>query len=186
FFLGMAILFVPAYLCFIPAISITLTLLKSGKFRDQFILFLGALLPLYLLGIYHFWNDSFSLFWDTQWTDAFSLPIIFEWSSLLSPRMLIMLIILLFVLFSQGLYFSKAKMEAQIKISVLYWVLLGAGLTALWIMPWQLQLWQIIVPIAGILLSFSFTKAQRTVAESWHLILLVALFMLHFSFLFEF
>lgn len=186
FYLGIAALFVPAYLCFIPAISITLTLLKSGKFRDQVILFIGVLMPLYLLGIYHFWTDNFDTFWDLQWTNAFSLPLIFSWSDLLTPALLVMPAILIFVLINQGNYFSKIKMDVQIKIRVLYWVLLGSGLSALWIMPWDLKAWQIIVPVTGVLLSFSFTKAKKSVAESWHFILLLVLFMLHFSFLFKF
>jgi hypothetical protein len=186
FYLGLAVLFVPAYLCFILAISITLPLLKSGKFRDQFILILGALTPIYLLGIYYFWTDSFKIFWDIQWTNAFSLPQVFDWSALLSPDMLIMPVLLIFVIFNQGKYLTKTKMDVQIKISILYWILLGAGFAAIWIIPWQLQLWQITVPMVGILLSFSFTKAKNSVAESWHLILLLLLFMLHFLFLFQF
>jgi hypothetical protein len=186
FYVGLASLFVPAYLCFLPSLSVALTMLKSGKFRDQFILLLGTLLPLYLLGIYYFWTDNLNLFWDLQWTDAFSLPQTFSWSALLSPEMLIMPALLIFVLLKQSQYLTKTKMDIQIKIRILYWVLLGAGISALWIMPWQLQLWQIIVPIVGMLLSFSFTKAKNSTAESWHLILLLLLFLLHFLYLFHF
>jgi hypothetical protein len=185
-YIGLAALFVPAYLCFIPAVSITLTMLKSGKFRDQFILLLGTLTPIYLLGIYYYWTDSFAVFWNIQWTNAFSMPQTFDWSALLSPDMLIMPILLIFVIFNQRKYLTKTKMDVQIKISILYWILLGSGFSAIWIMPWQLQLWQIIIPIVGILLSFNFTKAKKSVAESWHLILLLLLFMLHFLFLFQF
>ena len=89
--------------------------------------------------------------------------------------------LLLIILTSRRTYLTKTKMEVQIKIDILYWMLLGAGLSIWWFMPWNMQQWQTLVPIAGILLSFNFTKARPQTAEAWHLVLLIVLFYLNFA-----
>jgi hypothetical protein len=62
-------------------------------------------------------------------------------------------------------------METQTKISVLYWLLLGTGICALVTMPWQMATWQLAMPIAGVLLSFGFTRTKPASAEALHLLL---------------
>lgn len=179
--IGVAALFVPTYLLFLAAFSAMLPILKSGRFRDQFILLIGAIVPLYLVGIGYYYYDSLPLFWKQQWTSAFSLPQPVQWSKVPLLSTLVMVILLLVVLSSRKQYQAKTKMEVQIKIDIFYWLLLSAGLSIFWFMPWHLQQWQTIVPIAGILLSFNFTKMKSQTAEAWHLVLLLVLFYLHFA-----
>ncbi|MGH1435037.1 MAG: hypothetical protein ACRBG0_11315 [Lewinella sp.] len=181
FWIGIAALFVPAYLVFLLAYSAMLPILKSGKFRDQLIIIIGAIVPLYLVGIGYYWFDMMPLFWEQQWSSAFSWPQTITWSKIPIFANITMAALLLIILTSRRTYLTKTKMEVQIKIDILYWMLLGAGLSIWWFMPWNMQQWQTLVPIAGILLSFNFTKARPQTAEAWHLVLLIVLFYLNFA-----
>lgn len=181
FWMGVAALFVPTYLIFLLAYSAMLPILKSGKFRDQLILLIGALLPLYLVGIAYYWYDMLPVFWEQQWHTAFSLPQTITWSKIPFLTNVVMIALLVILLSSRRHYLAKTKMDVQIKIDILYWLLLGAGLSIWWLMPWNMQQWQALVPIAGILLSFNFTKAKSQTAEAWHLVLLILLFYLNFA-----
>ncbi len=181
FWMGMAALFVPAYLIFLLAYSAMLPILKSGKFRDQLVLFIGAILPLYLVGIGYYWYDMLPVYWEQQWATAFSLPQTIAWSKIPVFTNVAMIALLIIVLSSRRIYMAKTKMDVQIKIDILYWLLLGAGLSIWWLMPWNMQQWQTLVPIAGILLSFNFTKVRHQTAEAWHLVLLILLFYLNFA-----
>lgn len=181
FWLGAAALFVPTYLIFIIPFSIMLPILKSGKIRDQLILLFGMILPLYLLGIGYFWYDALPQYWEQQWIAGFSIPQYMDWTSVPLLSFGLMVVLFLIVIFSKGIYQYKTKMETQIKINIIYWLLLGSGFSALWNMPWQMQNWQAAVPILGILLSFNFTKMKPLLAETWHLVLLALLFLLHFA-----
>lgn len=181
FWMGIAALFVPAYLIFLLAYSAMLPILKSGKFRDQLILLLGAILPLYLVGIGYYWYDMLPVFWEQQWTTAFSLPQTIALAKIPLVENVAMIALLIIVLSSRRIYLAKTKMDVQIKIEILYWLLLGAGLSIWWLMPWNMQQWQTLVPIVGILLSFNFTKVRHQTAEAWHLMLLILLFYLNFA-----
>jgi hypothetical protein len=181
FWMGIAALFVPTYLIFLLAYAAMLPILKSGKFRDQLILFIGAILPLYLIGIGYYWYDMLPIFWEQQWASAFSLPQTIAWSKIPIVTNAVMIVLLIIILTSRRVYLAKTKMDVQIKINILYWLLLGAGLSIWWLMPWNMQQWQALVPIAGILLSFNFTKAKPQTAEAWHLVLLILLFYLNFA-----
>jgi hypothetical protein len=185
FWVGLAAFFVPTYLVFLLPISITLTILKSGKFRDQFMLLIGALLPLYLVGMGCYWYDQLPLYWEQQWVAGFALPQYIDWATLPLLSTGVMVAVTGVVLLSQNQYLNKTKMEVQTKISILYWLLLGALLGVLWAMPWGVYRWQAVVPVAGILLSFNFTRARPPVAEAWHLLLLLLLFFLHFSAIYQ-
>lgn len=171
FLLGLAALFEPTYLLLLLPAGVSLTLLKSGRYRDQIILLLGALLPLYLVGIGFFWYDALPAYWAVQWQTAFGLPIILDATRLPWIGLGLMGVLLTLIVFSRGYYLQKTKMETQTKISVLYWLLLGTGVCALATMPWQMATWQMAMPIAGVLLSFGFTKAKPASAEALHLLL---------------
>ena len=181
FWMGIAALFVPTYLIFLLAYSAMLPILKSGKFRDQLILLIGAFIPLYLLGIGYYWYDMLPIFWEQQWASAFSLPQTIAWNKIPMVPNIAMITLIIIILTSRRHYLAKTKMDVQIKIDILFWLLLGAGLSIWWIMPWNMQQWQALVPIAGILLSFNFTKAKPKTAEAWHLVLLILLFYLNFA-----
>jgi hypothetical protein len=181
FWMGIAALFVPTYLIFLLAYSAMLPILKSGKFRDQLILFIGAIMPLYLVGMGYYWYDMLPVFWEQQWASAFSLPQTIAWDKIPMVTNIAMITLIIIILTSRRHYLAKTKMDVQIKIDILFWLLLGAGLSIWWIMPWNMQQWQALVPIAGILLSFNFTKAKPQTAEAWHLVLLILLFYLNFA-----
>lgn len=186
FMLGLAALFDPTYLLILVPAGVSLTLLKSGKYRDQTILLLGALLPLYLVGIGYYWYDALPNYWDVQWKTAFGLPIILDVTRLPWAELVLMIVLLLVVILSQGYYLQKTKMETQTKISVLYWVLLGTSVCAFFNMPWQMATWQMAMPLTGILLSFGFTRMKSTTAEALHLLLFLLVFALQLLSQFKF
>ncbi|MEM1215800.1 MAG: hypothetical protein AAGJ82_08960 [Bacteroidota bacterium] len=179
--LGLATLFVPTYVWLLLPLGVALTVLKSGRFRDQLILILGLTLPHYLLGIYFFWDDQLAYFWSKQWSGVWHWPNLLplEWPML--PGFSLLTVLLAYVLFSANNLKSKMKMEVQTKLGVLYWVLFGLGISVVFTMPWQMEKWLAMAPIAGILLSMRFTKMRAATAETWHLLLVVALLALHWS-----
>lgn len=181
FLMGIAALFVPTYLFFILGFALMLPVLKSGKFRDQVILLIGTAFPLYLLSIYYFWMDSFTDFWQQQWTDAFGLPQYMDWQKAPFFGLLFMSALLLTTLISRRTYRLKTKMEVQVKLNILYWLLLASGVSALFAMPWNMQHWLAAAPLMGVFLSMNFTKMRSATGEAWHLILLLFIFLLHFG-----
>lgn len=181
FWLGVAILFVPSYLFFMLAFSIMLPILKSGKFRDQVILLVGTVFPLYLLIMYYYWQDQLAFFWAEQWQGAFGLPEFMDWKNIPYFGLLILTALTLVVLFSMRLYRQKTKMEVQLKLNIMGWLFLASGISALFTMPWNLQHWLAAAPFIGFFLSMNFTKARAATAEAWHLLLLLLLFLLHFG-----
>lgn len=181
FWIGVAALFVPTYLFFVLGLALMLPVLKSGKFRDQLILLLGTAMPLYVASIYYFWSDSFSVFWTQQWEGAFQLPQYVEWEKVSYFGLLFMSILLLIVLFSRRTYRLKTKMEVQVKLNILYWLLLAGGVSMLFTMPWNMQHWLAAAPLMGVFLSMNFTKMRPATAEAWHLLLLLFVFLFQFG-----
>jgi len=181
FFIGIATLFQPIYILFLIAAGGAVIKLKSGKFRDQFIMWAGALVPLFLIGTYYFFYDKLPEYWMLQWDQLISLPQTFDWKQLPFPSIAIMLSLLLFVLLSAGKILSKTKMEVQIKIGTIYWFVVVAIVCLLLSQPWHSYRWQLLVPMLGLLLGISFTKARPLPAEVWHFVLLIILFLFHFT-----
>jgi len=181
FYLGIAGLFQPSYLLLLPFIGLSTTLIRSGRFRDQTTLLFGTFTPLFLVGFAYYWYDHFDFFWTQQWQGAFSLPQQWTMDDLPWAALIALGSLTLFVLLQAGQYRKKTKMDVQVKLKVVYWYLLGLGLTVLFAQPWHLYRWQAIVPIAGALLGLSLSQSKRPVAEVWHLLLLVLLAFLHFG-----
>lgn len=181
FWLGVSVLFVPTYIFFLLGFSLMLPILKSGKFRDQVILVIGTGFPLYLTSIIYFWQDAFSDFWTQQWQGAFGLPQFLNWQKVPFFSLLVLLVLLFIVLLSRRAYRLKTKMEVQLKLNILYWLLLASGVSALFAMPWNMQHWLAAAPFLGIFISMNFTKAKSTSAEAWHLLLLLVIFLLQFG-----
>lgn len=181
FFLGLASCFQPVYTLILFAIAMALVNLKSGKFRDQFTSLAGFFTPLFLIGTIYFTKGQFDVFWNQQWTDAFSLPQLFDWHKIPIPVLILMSFLLLFTIFQQTNIMSKTKMEIQAKVNVIYWFLAAAGLSILLSPSWNNFHWQALTPFMGLLLGIHFTKTKGTVAEAWHLILIIILFAFHFT-----
>lgn len=181
FWLGIAMLFVPTYVFFLLGFSLMLPILKSGKFRDQVILLIGTMFPHYLAGIIYFWQDGFHAYWTHQWKGAFGLPQFVKWDAVPFFSLLVLAILTILVLLSRRQYRLKTKMEVQLKLNILYWLLLASGVSALFTMPWNIQHWLAAAPFLGVFLSINFTKAKPTAAEAWHFLLLLLIFLLQFG-----
>lgn len=181
FFIGLAALFQPIYILFLIAAGGAVISLKSGKFRDQFIIWVGTMVPLFLIGVGYFFFDKLPEYWALQWEGVFSLPQFFEWKQVPLFPTLIMMSLLLFVILSAGQIISKTKMEVQTKIGTIYWFLAVGILCLLLSQPWHGYRWQILVPGIGLLLGIRFTEIKPLPAEIWHFILLIVLFAWHYA-----
>lgn len=183
-YIGLAALFQPTYLLLLPVATLISTQLKSGRFRDVTTVAVGGLLPLFFSGFACYWYDALPWYWETQWHGAFNWPQSIDWNLFPWVPTAAMLLLLFSVLFRQRLFFTKVKMDVQIKTGVLFWYLLGLGVTVLFHQPWHLFAWQAVVPLLGLLLGLGFGRVKQQLAEVWHLIFLFLLFFLHFSVLF--
>jgi hypothetical protein len=178
-FIGIASLFQPTYLLLLPFVGLSTTLLRSGRFRDQATLLIGAFLPLFFVGFAYYWFDQFDLYWKLQWVGAFQLPAQWTGTDLPWLELATMSVLTLFVLLQRQQYLKKTKMDVQVKLNIFYWYLLGLGVSVLFAQPWHLYRWQAVVPIAGALLGLSLSQTRHRPAEVWHLLLLVLLVLLH-------
>ncbi len=173
--IGVAALFVPQYFFFLVLAITGMNSLRAFRFREQLIVIIGTLLPLVLVGFYHFWYDRFAYFWQEQITTPFAVlaPFHTPFSFLDYIGGGLFALLLLIVLFNYNRYTFKTTMEDRKRINLFYWALLAAAIGMFFITPVTLLNWQVLVLPLGLLLSFNFSLLSRGIAEVWHLLLVV-------------
>ncbi len=172
--IGIAALFVPQYLLFALVAFAGLNSLRAPKLREQLTLLTGVILPFILVGFYYFWYDQLGLFLSQQFAVTFSLIPSLEWNAMpwqVIAQHALMVLLLLMSLFSYRSYNAKTTMEVRKKIDLLYWLLLGAGISILFFRDFHMLHWQMIVLPLGILISFNFTNWSKPTASTLHLLL---------------
>lgn len=68
FFLSIAIFFYPGYTFFIVAVMFGLQILRAPKFKEYLMLFSGLVVPVILISVVYFWQDSLAVLIDRQTT----------------------------------------------------------------------------------------------------------------------
>ncbi len=180
---GVASLFYGSYLfLFILGVA-GLAILRSFKLREQLMAISGLLVPYILAGTYFFMTDNFSEFWQEQMQDNFGFLDLQGTPDLIFYIKIGLLgLMLLTFIFSYNNYTKKKNIQQQKYINVLFTGLLLSTLPLFFQANIHLDHLLILVPAAGILLSFNFQNARGSFAESAHLLLLVGLLVLQFSF----
>jgi len=180
---GVASLFYSSYLFLFILAMAGLGILRSFKLKEQLISISGLLVPYILAGTYFFLTDQFTEFWQKQMQDSFGFLDLNGTPDLIFyiKMGILGLMLLVFVLSYNG-YTKKKNIQQQKYINVLFTALLLSVLPFLFQANIHLDHLLILVPPAGILLSFNFQTARKSMAESFHFLLLIGLLVLQFSF----
>ena len=180
---GVASLFYSSYL-FLFVLGIAgLVILRSFKLKEQLMAISGLLVPYILAGTYFFMTDTFPEFWQAQMQNNFGFLDLQGTPDLnFYIKMGLLGLMLLTFIFSYNNYTKKKNIQQQKYINVIFTGLLLSTLPLLFQANIHLDHLLILVPTAGILLSFNFQNARTSYAESAHLLLLVGLLVLQFSF----
>ncbi len=184
--IGIASLFYFSYALFFVFGFIALGILRAFNIKEGLMLLFGFLSSYFILGTYAFWQNQWSLFWESQFLNNFSFldfnrgstP---SWEWYLAFGFFFLMILITILSYNQ--YVLKKNIQKQKYINILYWGLVISALNVLFQMDIGIEHIMIIVPPLSILLSFNFLNLSRPAAESIHLLLLFGILALHFSFL---
>lgn len=181
FWLGMATLFVPNYLWFLPPILFGLSFLRTTRAREILMVFIGLALPWFFAAVYSFWFDDFGYFIDRQ----VRMP--FAW---LTPDTLSVpgysqlgyyVVLFVLALYSSGNLRRKLGIAGRKKLSIIYWFLVFAGLSLLTSGTAMGTEYLLVMAVPlGILLSLYFSRLGSAASEATHLLLLVITLLFHF------
>jgi len=180
---GVASLFYSSYLFLFILGMAGLGILRSFNIKEQLMAISGLLAPYILTGTYFFLTDQFAEFWQKQIQTSFGFLDLEGTPDLIFyiKMGLLGLLLATFILSYNG-YTKKKNIQQQKYINVLFTGLLLSAFPLLFQANIRLDHLLILVPTAGILLSFNFQNARPPIAESIHLLLLIGLLVLQFSF----
>lgn len=171
--LGIASLFRPEYLLFVPAAIITISILRRPDLRSIFQLLTGLMVVYFFLAVTGYLTGNFGE-WFAQQFGHFGWPEITPvgWYNLLG--LLVLGVILLAVILFFGRIGVMLNIEGKKNMSVLAWLLLLSGLVLVSsgsIGPVNSQV--VVVPL-GILFGLGLIDVQPARAEALHIILVAA------------
>jgi hypothetical protein len=155
--------------------------LRSGSIKEAFMLVIGFVVPYFLLGTVYFLTDSFSVFWNEHFGKNiafFSFVGENSWFTVASYWFFLLLIAL--VILAQGFYSSKRSMQAQKYQTILYWVLIFAGLSVFFQSKTGLDSLLLLAPSIAIFLTYNFLSFKTQISEAIHLLWLLAVLVIQY------
>jgi hypothetical protein len=155
--------------------------LRSGSIKEAFMLVTGFIAPYFLLGTVYFLSDSFDIFWNEHFGKNiafFSFTGENNWFTIASYGFFFLLIAL--VVLAQSFYSSKRSMQAQKYQTILYWVLIFAGVSTLFQSKTDLNSLLLLAPPIAIFLTYNFLSFKTQVSEAIHLLWLLAVLVIQY------
>ena len=141
----------------------------------------GLIIPVFLGGVWSYWNDEYSTYL-TSITDSFTwLSYIPTTPGHVYQALGIMSGLVLVVLFSHRSYMLKQNIEVQRKINIVFWCLLIFTLSLFFQSSIQLDHLLVLTVPLGLLVSLNFIRMPGRMAEVLHLLLLVIALALQFQ-----
>ena len=180
--LGLASLFYPSLLIYILLAVVGLRSLRAFRFREQLVLASGFVSPFFLAFVYYFATDRASLLWQNLLLEGLSwweLRGALSWPDYLQLGFFTFLILLALLSFNR--FLIKLNIQFQKNIGIFYWGLLFALLALFLQAAAGLDHLLLLVPSLAIFLSFNFLGLSRSLAEVFHLLLLVGLLLVHYQ-----
>lgn len=171
--LGLASMFRPAYLLYIPGLLIAVGILRTIGPRSILQFVVGILVIYFLTGVYAFWVGDIFNFWVAQ-ARSFGLgePVAGGYYAKLGIYLLGF--VLLVVLLRSEFIKSLLNIQGSKNISVLYWLLLFSLPVACLGGAISIADAQVAVLPLGILLGLLFVRLPAARAEVYHLLLFSA------------
>lgn len=182
FWLGVAGLFYFSFNILIIWGIIGVGLLRGFRVNEILQVVSGLIVVLLLAGTIYYWNGDFDVFLSKQFTSNLSFWDFgskLDYSIWIKGGIIALLVIIAFFSFSK--FVSKRIMQVQRKISVIYRALFVILITLLFQAGISIEhLLMFMVPLS-FFMSIYFTDMKRSLAETLHLILLVAVLVFQFQ-----
>lgn len=182
FWTGVASLFYFPFVFYTILLVAGLNILRAFKIKERLMSLIGFMIPYLLVGLYFFWTNQFSVFWDMQISrhlGFFNFGISSNsWAVWLN--LLLFASLLVFVLANNNTYLSKKNIQVQKKINILYWILISSGIGAVFQHGLTFEHLLTLSPALGVFLALSFTDMKKQWAESIHFLMIIAALALQF------
>lgn len=177
FWLGIATLFNANYAFFFFLIVLVGGTLNTLSLRLFFRVLAGVVTPIFLVGVYYFWNGKLDFFMEAQ-SLAFHLPTVVDERLWNIGGVVVISGVVGFTLFKQNNNTKLLNIQGRKKINLLYWWLFFSLLALPLFAAFDAAVVQLLVVPLGFLLSLSFSRGSESAGEAGHLFLLVLLFSL--------
>lgn len=182
FWVGVASLFYFPFIFYFIFLMAGLNILRAFKIEERLMTLIGLFIPYLLVGLYFFWFDRFGEFWDIQISQNLSFLGFggggSSWATYLN--IVIFGLLIIFSLANNGAYFAKKNIQVQKKISILYWIMISAGIAVFFQQGPTFEHMMMLAPPLGIFLALSFTDMKPQWAESIHFLMFLSALALQF------
>lgn len=180
-FIGLASLCYFSYIVFLLFAWIGISIVRAIQWKERLILFFGFLSPYFLVGAYHYWQDTLDIFWQNEILANFKLLNFGSHKGLDEIVTACLIAFFIFVaIFSYKLYTYKKKIKIQKIIDLLYWIIAISALSVLFQVQINVQHFQILLPILAIFVSINFVMMSKQWSGLLHLFLLVGILIWHY------
>ena len=151
---------------------ISLGILRSFRIKERLILFIGFIVPYFLLSVYYFWFDRLGTFWQVQFLNNATF-FNFDWSlaSETIAKISLFLVATLVSAISYRLYHFKKDIQIQKNLDILFLSLFFGGITLFFETDVSVEHLILLTPSLAIFISFNFLELPRSWAETFHLLL---------------
>ncbi|MEO1257932.1 MAG: hypothetical protein AAFZ15_04015 [Bacteroidota bacterium] len=175
FWTGVASLFYFPFLFYFILINAGLNILRAFNIKERLMLLIGLAIPFILGWLYYFVFDQGDFFWQTQFGDNFSFLSFGSepggWEAY--AKSIVFALAILFVVANNGAYLTRRNIQAQKKISILYWVMISALIGTFFQDQLAFEHLIMLAPALGVFLAFTFTSMKSQWAESIHFLILI-------------
>lgn len=180
--LGLASLFHFSYIFLVFWGIICLGILRGIRFKEFFMLLIGVIVPIFLMGVYSFRIDQMPFFTAHFFENIGVMSFVAYKSSMIYIKFGLVMLFLLLTLVASSQFFSRRNMTAQKYISMLYWLMLLCIITVFAQKGIDVnQLLILSIPMS-ILLSMTFQRIAPAMAEALHMLLLMVALILQFEY----
>ncbi len=180
FWTGVAGLFYFPFLFYIVFIIAGLNILRAFKVQERLMAVTGLLMPFFLAGLYFFAFDRFDFFWETQFVNNFSFFSLGGGGVNVYAKGILFTVLIAYVALASRSYFAKRNIQAQKKISILYWVMASVLVGAVFQKNLAFEHLLMLAPPLGVFLAFSFSEMKSQWSESIHFLLVLGVLALQF------
>lgn len=183
--IGLGSLFYFSLLVLFIWVFVGLNILRSLKFREGLMILAGIFVPYFLTATVFFWYDQLPLLLEVQFYNNIAPFQLFGRLSISAiGKLSLFAFFILFAVISINQYFNKRSSSTQRIFRVLYWGLLISGVSVLFQAEiGYAHLLLTVVPLS-IFAAVTFTQMAPSIAEAIHLILLLTVLFIQYSFLF--
>jgi len=183
---GISFLLFPPTIYLILFIFIALSILRTYSFKERIIVVCGFIVPPFFAGIYYYWQNSFDLFYNLQFSRIFSKP-----NFLVTPveyinlfLYFVFICLILFLAFSYNKIAYRRIIQSKKRVNIMYWIL-GITFCALFVIPKQGKDVYLLLSLPlGLLTSLGFISMKPKLAEIFHFVLILGLLVSHYVGLF--